>query len=96
MTEQENELSINKLPRYNGNFENWPRFRSHFDAFICTRYKDDQMVTLRNALKDNDALEQLKSDTLNDGVLRALLIRTCTDQAEFIITDYESGADAWR
>ncbi|MEL7338896.1 MAG: hypothetical protein AAGM67_00315, partial [Bacteroidota bacterium] len=54
------------------------------------------MVTLRNALKDNDALEQLKSDTQNDGVLRALLIRTCTDQAEFIITDYESGADAWR
>ncbi|MEL7339652.1 MAG: hypothetical protein AAGM67_04130 [Bacteroidota bacterium] len=54
------------------------------------------MVALRDALKSDESLATLSEDTLNDGVLRALLVRSCTGQAEFMITDSESGADCWK
>jgi len=95
MSDQENDVGLSKLPRYDGNFENWPRFKSHFDAFICTKFRGDQMVALRDALKSDESLATLSEDTLNDGVLRALLVRSCTGQAEFMITDSESGAECW-
>ncbi|MEL7341443.1 MAG: hypothetical protein AAGM67_13260 [Bacteroidota bacterium] len=95
MSVKQDEVGLNKLPIYDGDFENWPKFKAHFDAFICVRYQGDQLEKLRDAINSDKAQLPEEGFTVNDGLLKALLIRSCTEQAEFLISDCETGCEAW-